>query len=101
MKDKQIMEMEMEIEFEESSGNIFADLGLEDAEELYKKAQIRFHIFTAIEEKKLPEIEIAQLLGITQAEVIEIMNGHFSCFTIEELLEFHKKLQIENPSVNL
>lgn len=24
----------MEIEFEESSGNVFADLGLEDAEEL-------------------------------------------------------------------
>ena len=97
MNDKQTME----IEFEESSGNIFTDLELEDADELYKKAQIGFHIFTAIEEKQLPEKEIAQLLGITQAEVAEIMNGHFSYFTIEKLLEFHKKLQIENPSVNL
>jgi len=33
------------IEFEVSSGNIFADLGLEDSDELYARAQIGVHVF--------------------------------------------------------
>ena len=34
-----------DIEFEEGSGNVFADLGLEDADELFTRAQIGFHIY--------------------------------------------------------
>ena len=30
-----------DIEFEEGSGNVFADLGLEDADELFARAQTR------------------------------------------------------------
>ena len=33
------------IEFEESSGNVFADLGLEDADELFTRSRLGFHVY--------------------------------------------------------
>jgi predicted XRE-type DNA-binding protein len=81
-----------EIEFEVSSGNIFADLGLEDAEELFARAQIGFFVFKILEDKKLKQREIASLLGIAQPDVSHLMNGHFSRFTTDKLLDFLKRL---------
>jgi predicted XRE-type DNA-binding protein len=81
-----------EIEFEKSSGNIFADLGLEDAEELFTRAQIGFCVFKILEDKKLKQREIASVLGIAQTDVSHLMNGHFSRFTTDRLLDFLKRL---------
>jgi predicted XRE-type DNA-binding protein len=81
-----------EIEFEKSSGNIFADLGLEDAEELFTRAKIGFFVFKILEDKKLKQREIANLLGIAQSDVSHLMNGHFSRFTTDKLLDFLKRL---------
>jgi predicted XRE-type DNA-binding protein len=80
------------IEFEEGSGNIFADLGLEDAGELYARAQIGIHVFTILTDKQLKQREIAGVLGIAQPDVSHLMNGHFSRFTTEKLLDFLKRL---------
>ena len=80
------------IEFEKSSGNIFADLMLEDAEELFIRSQIGFFVFKILESKKLKQREIARLLGIAQPDVSHLMNGHFSRFTTEKLLDFLKRL---------
>jgi predicted XRE-type DNA-binding protein len=80
------------IEFEESGGNVFADLGLEDADELFARAQIGFYVCKILEEKQLKHREIAALLGIKQPDVSHLMNGHYSRFTIDKLLEFLKKL---------
>jgi hypothetical protein len=33
-----------DVEYEEGSGNVFADLGLQDADELYARAQLGFHV---------------------------------------------------------
>ena len=81
-----------EIEFEKSSGNIFADLGLEDAEELFTRAQIGFCVFKILEDKKLKQREIVSVLGIAQSDVSHLMNGHFSRFTTDKLLDFLKRL---------
>jgi predicted XRE-type DNA-binding protein len=83
---------DQEIEFEESSGNIFADLGLEDAEELFIRAQIGFFVFKILEDKKLKQREIAHVLGIAQPDVSHLVNGHFSRFTTDKLLDFLKRL---------
>jgi predicted XRE-type DNA-binding protein len=80
------------IEFEESSGNIFADLGLKEADELYARAQIGFGVFEILKNKKLKQREIAEVLGIPQPEVSHLMNGHFSRFTTDKLLDFLKRL---------
>jgi predicted XRE-type DNA-binding protein len=80
------------IEFEESSGNIFADLGLEDADELFARAQIGICVFKILKERNLKQREVAALLGIAQSDVSHLMNGHFSRFTTDKLLTFLKRL---------
>jgi predicted XRE-type DNA-binding protein len=80
------------IEFEESSGNVFADLGLKDADQLMARAQIGYHVFKILEEKDLKQREIADVLGIAQPDVSHLMNGHFSRFTTDKLLDFLKRL---------
>ncbi len=80
------------IVFEEGSGNVFADLGLDDADELFTRAQIGFHVFKILKARKLKQREIGTLLGIAQPDVSHLMNGHYSRFTTDKLLEFLKRL---------
>ena len=80
------------IEFEEGSGNVFADLGLKDADQLLAHAQIGFHVFKILKDKKLKQREISGILGIAQPDVSHLMNGHFSRFTTDKLLDFLKRL---------
>ncbi|UJB73107.1 XRE family transcriptional regulator (plasmid) [Acaryochloris sp. 'Moss Beach'] len=81
------------IEFEESSGNVFADLGLENAEELQTRGILGFHVVQLLKDQDLKQREIADLLGIKQAEVSHLMNGHFSRFSTDKLLDFLKRLE--------
>ncbi len=80
------------IKFEASSGNVFADLGLKDADQLLARAQIGFHVYKILQEKKLKQREIAAVLGIAQPDVSHLMNGHFSRFTTDKLLDFLRRL---------
>ena len=80
------------IEFEENSGSVFADLGLTNADELYTRAQIGFGVYKILKSRKLKQGGIAGLLGIPQPEVSHLMNGHFSRFTTDKLLDFLKRL---------
>ncbi|MDJ0570295.1 MAG: helix-turn-helix transcriptional regulator [Pleurocapsa sp. MO_192.B19] len=82
------------IEFEQGSTNVFADLGLEEAEELYTRAQIGFHVYQILKEKQLKQREIASLC-ISQPDVSHLMNGHFSRFTTDKLLDFLKRLNMK------
>ncbi len=81
-----------DIEFETSSGNVFADLGLDDADELFTRAQIGFHVYKILESRNLKQREIAKLLGIAQPDVSHLMNGHFSRFTTDKLLDFLRRM---------
>jgi predicted XRE-type DNA-binding protein len=80
------------IESEEGSGNVFADLGLKDADQLLARSQIGFHVFRILEDQKLKQRDIADVLGIAQPEASHLMNGHFSRFTTDRLLDFLKRL---------
>jgi len=80
------------IKFEEGSGNVFADLGLKDADQLLARAQIGYHVFKILTDQKLKQREIANILGIAQPDVSHLMNGHFSRFTTDKLLDFLKRL---------
>jgi predicted XRE-type DNA-binding protein len=74
------------------SGNVFADLGLKDADQLMARSQIGFHVFKILEERKLKQREIASILGVAQSDVSHLMNGHFSRFTTDKLLDFLRRL---------
>lgn len=78
--------------FEESRGNVFADLGLKDADELYTRSQIGYCVHKILQSKELKQREIAVVLGIAQSDVSHLMNGHFSRFTTDKLLGFLKRL---------
>jgi predicted XRE-type DNA-binding protein len=80
------------IEFEEGSGNVFADLGLKEADQLLARAQIGYHVFKILKDGKLKRREIADVLGIAQPDVSHLMNGHFSRFTTDKLLNFLRRL---------
>src|SRR5207244_10924696 len=82
-----------ETEFGEGSGNVLGDLGLADGDELFARAKIGFHVYQLLKAKKLTQREIAALLGIKQPEVSHLMNGHFSRFTTDKLLDFLKRLE--------
>ena len=80
------------IEFEAGSGNVFKDLGLKDADQLLARAQIGFHVYNILEVRQLKQREIADVLGIAQPDVSHLMNGRFSRFTTDKLLDFLKRL---------
>jgi len=80
------------IRFEKGSGNVFADLGLQDADQLLTRAQIGFQVFKILEARKLKQREMSTILRIAQPDVSHLMNGHFSRFTTDKLLDFLKRL---------
>jgi predicted XRE-type DNA-binding protein len=82
-----------EIEFELGSGNVFADLGLADAEELQSRALLGGHVVQLLRQKNLKQREIAEFLGVKQAEVSHLMRGHFNRFTTDKLLSFLRRME--------
>jgi predicted XRE-type DNA-binding protein len=85
--------MDNKTEFEEGSGNIFADLGLTDADELHVRAQLGVQIFKLLKERGYSQKEAASLLGIKQPEVSAIMSAKFNRFSQERLIGFLNKLE--------
>ena len=73
---------------EEGSGNVFADLGLADAEELEGKAQLAYRIGEIIRGRHLTQAEAADVLGATQPIVSNLMNGQLHGFSLERLVRF-------------
>lgn len=80
--------MSEEIEVYESSGNVFADLGLPDAEERYAKAMISRLIAKAIEARGLTQAQAAELLDTTQPKVSAVVRGQLAGFSMERLFRF-------------
>jgi predicted XRE-type DNA-binding protein len=72
--------------FTDSSGNVFADLGLENADELLLKAQIVGEIARLMKVKKLTQVKAATLTGTTQPDLSNLLRGKFRGFSIERLL---------------
>lgn len=71
-----------------SSGNVFADLGLADAEDLMTKTNLALHIRSAIERLGLTQAEAAKRLGLDQPKISAIVNGRLDGFSADRLLRF-------------
>lgn len=82
------MKSKTEKEYEISSENIFADLGLEDSEELLTRAQLMHQLSMLIKSSKLSQKEIAQKLGISQPKISMLISGKFNEFSSEKLLHY-------------
>jgi predicted XRE-type DNA-binding protein len=80
--------MSEDIEVYESSGNVFADLGLPDAEERLAKAMISRLIAKSIQERGLTQAQAARLLGTTQPKISAVVRGQLAGFSMERLFRF-------------
>jgi len=74
-----------DIEVTKSSGNVFADLGLDQPEELKLKAKITRTINTILKQRGLKQVAAAKLLGISQPQVSALTNGKLYRFSVEKL----------------
>jgi predicted XRE-type DNA-binding protein len=79
-------------DFTRSSGNVFADLGFEQPEEMQAKAQIAYLITRIINHRHLSQKEAAAELGLTQPKVSNIMAGRLDGFSLEKLMMLMLKL---------
>jgi len=70
------------------SGNVFADLGLPQSEELQTKAALADQIASIARGRHLTQAETAHILGTTQPKVSDLFAGRLSGFSIERLIRF-------------
>lgn len=70
----------------ESSGNVFADLGLPNADEHLLKAEIVVQLKRLMQANKLTQTKAATLIGIAQGDLSNILRGKYRGFTIERLM---------------
>ncbi len=84
--------MTRRMEVEESSGNVFADIGLPDAEERLAKAGLAVRISEAIRSRRLTQTQAARLLKIDQPKISRLLRGQLSGFSTERLMHFLTRL---------
>ena len=82
------------IKFEQSSGNVFRDIGFSDveAERELLKADLAFEIYSILEERKLTQTKAGEILGINQSDVSRLKNGDISRFSVERLFAILNRL---------
>lgn len=76
------------VEVHESADNVFADLGLPDAEAHFLKAQIVAELFRLTNEWKLTQAKAGALMGISQPEVSRLFKGNFREYSVDRLMAF-------------
>jgi len=74
----------------ESDGNIFADLGIDEADEYFTRVALGVQVMKLL--KGRSQKEAAKLLGIKQPEVSALMQAKFRRFGQERLIGFLNKL---------
>lgn len=76
------------IRVEQSNGNIFADIGLPNAEERLAKADLAFRIAEAIRSRHMTQTKAARALRIDQPKISRLLRGQLSGFSAERLMHF-------------
>lgn len=80
------------IEVHRGSGNVFADLGLADAEKPKIKTGLVIEIRKAMRNRGLTQQDAAKRMGITQPKVSDIMRGDFTNLSERKLMDCINRL---------
>lgn len=80
--------MSKKIQVEQSSGNVFADIGLSNPEERLAKADLAIRITETIRARRLTQTEAARMLKIDQPKISRLLRGQLSGFSTERLMHF-------------
>jgi len=65
---------------EKGSGNVYADIGMPDAEEMLVKAQLSAKIAEIIKFRKMTQTQAADVLGMPQPKLSNMLRGNFAEF---------------------
>ena len=77
---------------EKSSGNIFADIGFANDQEMLVKANLALKISEIITQRRLTQMEAAVVLGIPQPKLSKLLRGQFHGVSETKMLECLNKL---------
>lgn len=80
------------VEVRLGSGNVFADLGLPDAEKLQIKTSLVIEIRKAMRSMGLTQQAAAERMGISQAKVSGMMRGDFANLSERKLMDCLRRL---------
>lgn len=75
-----------------SSGNVFADLGLPDAEKLKVKSGLMIEITKAVRRLALTQEEAGRRMGLPQPKVSALLRGDFTNLSERKLMECLNRL---------
>lgn len=75
------------VEVQRGSGNVFADLGLPDADKLQIKTGLVMEIRRAMRHLNLTQQDAAKRMGITQPKVSDMMRGDFANLSERKLMD--------------
>jgi len=75
------------IEIEKSSGNVYADLGLPDAEEMLIKARLATKIGEIIKHRHLTQQQASEILNMPQSKISNMLRGNFRGISETKLIE--------------
>ena len=64
-------------EIEISSGNVYQDLGFENADEMIVKAQFASTIQDIMNSRGLTQMQAAEMMGLPQPKLSRLLNGNF------------------------
>lgn len=70
------------------SGNVFEDLRVPDSGEALAKAELATQIASAIADRRLTQTRAAELFGVNQADVSDLVRGKLKGFSTDRLLRF-------------
>lgn len=87
--------MSGDIEHTMSSGNVFADLGLPEPEDLLAKARLVHRISEIVEGREWTRGQTADALGVDEPTVSALLRGRLADFSIERLFRFLNALDQE------
>lgn len=80
------------IAIEQSSGNPYADLGVPDADDMLVKAGLAREIAQIIKARRLTQQRAAELLGMTQPKLSEMLRGRFRGISQTKMIECLNRL---------
>lgn len=75
------------IEIEKSGGNVYADLGLADADEMLVKAKLASKIGEILQDRGWSQVEAAEVLGLPQPKLSNMLRGHFRGISEAKMME--------------
>jgi predicted XRE-type DNA-binding protein len=87
--------MSDDIRIHDSTGNVFEDMGMRDAEERLAKVELARMIRKEIDRRGLTQTAAADLLGIQQPDVSDLVRGKLARFSMNRLERLLNALDLE------